>query len=387
MVQKVYFEEKSVKKVTFLLLHLGYGGAEKANVEIANMLADDAEVELLCSYRLQEQPAFALDERVHVRYLMDEVPNKAAFRKAWQGKQPIRIIQEGIRSIRILHRRKATMIKAIQHCDSDIIVSSRVLFTPWLARYKNDHCITIAQEHNDPLDDPKQIKRIIKSCRGIDYFMPVSKTITAYFEKAWQNSETKIVYIPHVLDYYPETASDESLNNIISIGRLSWEKGFIDLIEVFSLVHRKCPSLTLDIVGDGDERERIERRIQELGLEEHIHLHGFQNKPYIQELLAHSMMYAMPSYRESFGIVLLEAQAYGLPCVAFSSARGACELIHEDNGQLIDRRDHQAMANCLIYWYNDKQKRECLGNQGRIQARSYTKAVIKQQWLSFLFNR
>ena len=373
-----------MKKITFLLLHLGYGGAEKANVEIANMLANDYEVELLCSYRLQDQPAFSTDPRIRIHYLMDEVSNKAAFKKALQAKNPIRILQEGMKSFRILRKRKSTMISAIETCNSDLIISSRILFTKWLAKYKNNHCITIAQEHNDPLDEPKRIKQIIQSCKEIDYFMPVSKEITAYFTKAFHDTNTKVVYIPHALDEYPKTTSYEMAHNIISIGRLSKEKGFLDLIDVFALVHQECPSLTLDIVGDGEERESIERRIQELELTKYIKLHGFQNKTYIQELLSHSMMYAMPSYKESFGIVLLEAQSYGLPCVAFSSARGACELIHPDNGKLIEQRNHQAMANCLISWYNDKQMRKRLGEQGRKQAELYTQEIVQKQWLSFL---
>lgn len=373
-----------MKKITFLLLHLGYGGAEKANAAIANMLADEFEIEFICSYQLQKEPAFSVDDRVQIRYLMKEVPNKAAFKQAVKQKNVVKIIQEGMKSIHILHKRKRTMIRAIKECDSDIIISSRMLFTKWLSKYKNHHCITIAQEHNDPLDDNKFIKSILDSCQNIDYFMPVSKTITAYFTKAMEQMNTKVVYIPHVLDFYPHMPSDETGNNIISIGRLSYEKGFIDLIDVFALVHKKCPHLTLDIVGDGEERETIEKRIEALDLSSFIQLHGYQNKAYIQELLSHSLMYAMPSHQESFGIVLLEAQAYGLPCVAFSSARGACEIIYNDCGCLIDDRNQQDMADCLISWYNNKQKREMLGIEGRKQASLYTEDKIRKQWLSFL---
>ena len=66
----------SMKKIAILSLHLGYGGIEKCVVNLANILCDKYEVEIACTYKLYDKPAFDLDKRVKVNYLGCEAPNK-----------------------------------------------------------------------------------------------------------------------------------------------------------------------------------------------------------------------------------------------------------------------------------------------------------------------
>ena len=71
-----------MKKISFLSLHLGYGGIEKAICSLANSLCDEYEVEILATYKTVEQPAFFLDDRIKVRYLTDVKPNGREWKDA-----------------------------------------------------------------------------------------------------------------------------------------------------------------------------------------------------------------------------------------------------------------------------------------------------------------
>ena len=59
-----------MKKVAILSLHLGYGGIEKSIAALANILCEKYQVEIICIYKLYEQPAFDIDKRVKIKYLI-----------------------------------------------------------------------------------------------------------------------------------------------------------------------------------------------------------------------------------------------------------------------------------------------------------------------------
>lgn len=375
-----------MKKILFLSMHLGYGGAEKAIISEANILADKYEVEIACTYKLYDKPAFPLDERVKVTYLSETLkPNKEELRKAIQDKAILSILKEAWKSIKVLHYRTASIKKAVKQSDADIIVSTRYLYHKILSKNKKPGVITIAQEHNHHNNDEKYIKQMIQSIEGIDYFMPVSQELTDFYSD--KVGATVCKYIPHALDYVPVLVSKLTEKNIISVGRLSKEKGYQDLIEVFALMAKEHPDWTLHIVGDGDERSSIEARIVEKNLQERVVLHGYQSKNYINNLLAKSSIYAMASYTESFGIVLIEAQSFGIPCVAFDSARGALEIIEDSkNGYLIPNRDFEKMSEKLNLLIEDVDLRERLGKEARKNSLQYSEEVIQKLWFEFIEN-
>ena len=88
---------------------------------------------------------------------------------------------------------------------------------------------------------------------------------------------------------------------------------------------------------------------------------------------------------ESFGIVLLEAMSHGLPCVAFSSAEGAREIITSGkNGYLIKNRNYSAMIKKIEDLMKDEEARKYLGIEARKSIKKYTKEVVQEDWYSLL---
>ncbi len=372
-----------MKKVTILALHLGYGGIERCISMLANALCDQYEVEIISTYKLYDQPAFLLDEHIRIRYLLlDRKPNQQEFFQALKSFHILKAYKEYRKARQILKLKKKKMIEAIQNCDSDIIISTRDIHNKWLGKYGKKETIKIGWEHNHPHGNQKYAKKIIKSVQNLDAFVVVSPELKEFYES---KIKCPCFYIPNAIEDIPKEVSKRTEKRIISVGRLSKEKGYADLMDVFDIVHQKYPDWHLDIIGDGVERSTIEQKIKQNGLEQVVTLHGFQDKTYINQYLSNSSIYVMASHTESFGIVLLEAFSYGLPCVAFDSAEGANLLISNNwDGYLVSNRDKNQMAKRICELIQNQNRRIIMGDNGYKKAEKYQIKEIKKEWISLL---
>lgn len=372
-----------MSKITILALHLGTGGAENVISNLSNILCENNEVNIISTYKLANTPAFYIDSRVKIEYLMTDIkPNREELKKAIKSKNIFKILKEGITSFRVLMLRKVLMIKAIKKCDSDIIISTRVLHNSWLGKYGKSDIIKIAQEHNHHNNDKKVIKKTIKSLKKIDYFMPVSQELYEFYK---DKVNAKTIYIPNSLDFEPTKIATLENKNFIAVGRLAKEKGFADLIRIFSKLVGKDKTLNLRIVGDGEEKENLQNEIKSLKLEENVELCGFKSKKELDELYLDSSIYLMTSYTESFGLVLVEAESYGIPCVVFDSAQGAKEIIEDGiNGFLIQNRNENEFIDKVQDLLLDKEKRIKMGEAGIEKSYKYRKENVAKEWNKFL---
>ena len=100
-----------MKKVSILALHLSYGGAEKAITDLANVLSDDYNVEIISTYKILNKPAYDLNKNVKVKYLIKDLkPNREEFKKSLRKFHIIKLFKEGFKSIKILYLKKHLMI-------------------------------------------------------------------------------------------------------------------------------------------------------------------------------------------------------------------------------------------------------------------------------------
>ena len=375
-----------MKKVSILSLHLGYGGIEKCVTTLANSLCSRYEVEIAVCYKLYDQPAFNIDDRVKIKYLNKDLkPNHDALRAAFKSKNPFRIIKELTFGLKVLYYRKKSMTSYIMKCDSDVIISTRDVFNYWLCGYGKTDTLKIGWEHNHFHENYKYAGNVSRSARGLDYLVLVSSELQKFYAKELQNSKCMCIYIPNTIESLPSRKAALENSKFISVGRLSKEKGYIDLLKVYKRVSRDYPDWTLDIVGDGSERESLDNFIKDNGLEGKVILHGFQGKEYIDKLLNQSSIYLMTSYTESFGIVLIEAMSHGVPCIAYDSAEGAREIINSgENGYLIKHRNLEAMVKKIEDLIKNKGERVKIGAQARESVKKYTSDVVSEEWFTLI---
>ena len=374
-----------MKKVSILSLHLGYGGIEKSVAALANMLCEKYEVEIACSYKLFENSVFPVNDKVTIKYLTDVKPNRKELKSAIRSKNIFKIFKEGLYAIKVLMKRRNSMIKYIKNCDSDVIIATRDIFDEWLGDYGKEETLKIGWEHNHYHNDFKYASNITQANRKLDYLVLVSNSLREFYSKELINNKCECVYIPNVIESVPEKSSTLSNKRLISVGRLSPEKGFMDLLKIFTLLHKDYPDWKLDIVGDGVEKERLEKFIEEYELQDFVTLHGFRDKDYIDKLLHESSIYLLTSYTESFGIVLIEAMSHGVPCIAFDSAEGARELIQSGkNGYLIKNRSYTAFIKKVSDLIENKDERKRIGKVSKEGVKQYTCEVVSKQWIDLI---
>lgn len=393
-----------MKKISILSLHLGYGGIEKSIVALANLLCDKYQIEIACIYKLYDKEAFELDKRVKVKYLIhSNLPKiveeyKLLFfkfhwikliRKLWKDYfkklKFVAFFKDAFLGISMYPKRAKVMKNYIKNSNANIMISTRTFLNEWLSECSKDNVITIGWEHNHYHDNMKYAVDVIRSCKNLDYFVLVSKDLYQFYRKKLTDYKCRCVYIPNILDTIPARLAKLEQKRLVSVGRLSKEKGYLDLLRIYNVLVKEHPDWTLDIIGDGPEREVLEEYIKEHHLEEKVTLHGFQGKEYIGEILNQSSIYLMTSYTESFGIVLIEAMSYGLPCVAFSSAEGAKELINSgSNGYLIKNRNNRAYIKKVEDLMKDIEIRKRIGKMGRKSIKKYSGDEVIKSWLDII---
>lgn len=374
------------KKIVILALHLGTGGAEKVISNLANLLSDNNDVEIISTYKLRNSPAFYISNKVTINYLTTNLePNKQEIKNALKNFNLIRLVFEAFKSFKILILRKKLMVNAIKNLDCDIVISTRILHNNWVSKYAKSNIIKIAQEHNHHNNNVKYIKKLIRSLKNFDYFMPVSKELCDFYSK--KISKPKVIYIPNFIDNVSSKTCNLSSKQLISVGRLDPIKGFDDLIDLFNLFYQKYPDWNLHIVGDGPEKEILQTKINKLGLSKKITLCGTKFSEELENEYLNSSIYVMTSHSESFGLVLVEAANYGLPLIAFDSAQGANEIIENNkNGFLVKNRNAEEMITKIEELLNDSSKMQYFSKNSKNTALKFSKEAISKEWNKFLNN-
>lgn len=165
----------------------------------------------------------------------------------------------------------------------------------------------------------------------------------------------QVIYNPVVTPEILEKA-EEPLNHpwfapgeppvILSAGRLTKQKDYPTLIRAFALVRRERPA-RLMILGEGEERPKLEALVRELDLDEDVSLPGFVDNPYAY--MARSAVFVLSSAWEGFGNVLVEAMAVGTPVVSTDCPSGPAEILEGGKwGKLVPVGDVEKIAKAII---------------------------------------
>ena len=157
------------------------------------------------------------------------------------------------------------------------------------------------------------------------------------------------------------------------------EKKPMRMIKIWEKLYKNHPDWSLIIVGDGDEKENLENLVSQYKLNKYIKFTGFLTQDKLKDVYINSSLYVMTSLEESFGLVLLEAMSYGIPCIAFDSALGAKEIIDDKSGILIKNRNLEEMADTICNYFDGKYK---FNISDKIQNYSYDK--VKIVWRKFI---
>lgn len=198
--------------------------------------------------------------------------------------------------------------------------------------------------------------------------------------KRWRRHISDVTQIYNPITITKTKEPDYSSKRVIAVGRLDGQKGFDLLIEAWKLEHERFPDWSLDIYGEGDLREPLQRQIDDLGLSGSIVLRG-RTQNISQEYARHSIM-VLSSRFEGFGLVLCEASACALPQVSFSCESGPSEIISDrESGILVSPvGDEKKMADALTELMASESLRRKMGLCAERLSHRFALPTIVGQW-------
>lgn len=358
------------------------GGTERIISEKANYLAEQYKynVYIITCTQQQDQPnAFQLSSSVH------QIKLAIPYYSQYCYKYPKRFFVK----LSINKKLKEAIIEAVQQINPDILIG--------IGHYKADLISSIKC----------RAKKIIE-CHEARFFTQsgmanhqnvLSKLFTKFYRKLYfrtierkadvivtltegdkllWNKAKRIEVIPNFSNIQVSQKSSCHSKRVIAVGRLSWEKGYDRLIDIWELVSRKSPDWQLDIFGEGELEKNLSYKIAKKHIN-NITIHPTTNN--ISYEFSKSSICVMTSYYEGFALVLLEALKHGVPCVAYDCPFGPASII-EDNrcGYLIDNGNINVFAKKLCTLMNDENARKKFSKESIKRSKDFAIDTIMGKW-------
>lgn len=174
----------------------------------------------------------------------------------------------------------------------------------------------------------------------------------------------------NVPEKYKEYSQEIKLPiQIINVGSLTPKKGHKYLIEACSIIEKNYPrSFCLIIIGEGQERGRLEKLIRDLDLEEKVFLLGSMSPNQVSEYYLKSDLFILSSLHEGCPNVLLEAMAHGLVSIS-TKVSGVAGILDSGNyGKIVCAGDSHSIANEILFFINNYISTKYLGKSARDRA-------------------
>ena len=193
----------------------------------------------------------------------------------------------------------------------------------------------------------------------------------------------RVDIIPNYINDVKSHVEDYSVKKAIAVGRLEYQKGFDILIDCWKEIAKQYPDWKLDIYGEGSCREELQRQINSLQLGEKVKLCGRNNN--IIEAYPQYSLHLMTSRFEGQGIVLIEAQACGLPSVVFNYEYGANDIIeNEYNGILVEQGNCKKYIEAVMKMMSSEELRKEYGTNALTIGKCYYKENIFNRWIKII---
>ncbi|MDY3344594.1 glycosyltransferase family 4 protein [Riemerella anatipestifer] len=334
------------------------GGTERATINLANMLTKNHKVKIV-SLSHSTQPFFSLEDKVEVACLgAGEFPQSMKKKIGWY------------------FQLFSLLKKCIKDENPDILIGEGHNISAFLPLVKTKGMKTIACEHIDFDSIPIISKVMIRLLYPkLDKIVTLSSIAQAKIQHL--NANTEI--IPNSLSFSVSNPSNLEAKRIIMVGRISSEKGYERVVPIAKRLMIDFPEWNIDIFGNGDLKEEIQRLYDENQLKNvRINLPVKEIK---QEYL-NSSLHLITSYNEAMPMVILEAQNCGLPVIGYY-CEGTASLIQNKKTGFIVNSEDEFYEKIKLIIENEAIRKE-MGNNARIEAQKYSIESIEKQWMELL---
>ncbi len=190
------------------------------------------------------------------------------------------------------------------------------------------------------------------------------------------------IHIPNPVKYKNFIRTQRS-HQALAVGRLDHQKGFDLLLDIWADFVGKHPDWSLNIAGDGEQREALLAQAAQLKISNSVNFVGKVSN--IDDFYRASDMVLMTSRYEGLPLVLLEAKSWSLPVVAYDCPTGPKEIIqHQQDGFLIPMNDKQDFLRNMEKLATDDELFITMSRETQQSAKKFDGGKIKEQWLTLL---
>lgn len=215
------------------------------------------------------------------------------------------------------------------------------------------------------------------ACRYSNKIITLTSEDISLYKEDNRNIKADIEYIYNPNPYEGSDVSDLNNNNVITVGRLSNQKGYDMLLDAWKIVEKSC-DFKLLIVGDGEEKESLKKKASDLNLK-NVEFLGVTND--VPKFYKKSSIYVSSSRFEGLPMCMIEAQSFGLPIVSFKCKTGPSEIISDTiSGYLVENGDYKMLAEKLLLLINNRELLKKMSFEARNQSYRFNIDSIINKW-------
>lgn len=353
------------------------GGMERVLANKANWLVKQGhEVVIVTTDQRGEKPFFPLDERIKCYDLgvnYEENNGKSFINKLIH--YPFKQQKHKRKLTELLQSLRADVVISMFCNDASFIPSikdgSKKILEIHFSRFKR---LQYGRKGLWKLADEYRSKQDAKVAAGFNRFVVLTEEDKEY----WEGLKNMCVIGNARSFVMPKPAKLEN-KTVIAVGRYSYQKGFERLIAAWHQVCQHVDDWKLHLVGDGELREELQQQIEALNLKDKVILGKAETD--MLTVYKNASVLAMSSRYEGLPMVLLEAQAAGLPIVSFQCKCGPKDVIADGvDGFLVNDGDVDALADKLMKLMNDEALRKKMGAAAFERSERYAEDHIMKQW-------
>jgi len=341
------------------------GGIERVIATLSAKLSSNYEVTIL----VKDEPVsfYPIDERVKLASVNNELKFDMANR-----------LSRIFTAIKTIVANRNSIRKYIKSNDFDYYYLAHPLNVLEFVLAGADQKKMVVAEHG-ARSAYNKVYRLIKKMiyPGIYKYVVPTITDTALYKQ----EGFPATYIQHFRSTLPYKNANRQQNIVLNIGRFTPDKQQITLLKIWKklLQNGDISNWMLHLVGEGELESELKDYIAVHNLGDHVKmLPPIKN---VEQYYTNASIFVLTSRSEGFGMVLLEAISFGLPCVAFDCPSGPRDIIKSDeNGYLIDLNNTLTFEQKLKTLINEQNLRDLLGNQAYNDSANWTDQVVSEKW-------
>ncbi|MGW7418071.1 glycosyltransferase [Streptomyces sp. NPDC054863] len=259
-----------------------------------------------------------------------------------------------------------------------IVIVTQVWAMEWVALAETAGVTVIGMSHESFQASRKssRLRRVKQFYKDVDRLLVLTREDSDLWIRQHMNN---VGFMPNPLPFFPDEPSRREAKTVVSVGRLSHEKGIDLLLDIWAQVAPRHPDWKLRIFGAGQDERKLHKLAAELGVAQSVEWMGRTDD--VPGALRESSVFTLTSRAEGFPLAPMEAMATAVPCVSFDMAPGIREIITDGvDGFVVKAGNTALFAEQLDALMSDKDLRDSMGEAGRTNIQRFSTDRITRRW-------